>query len=201
VPDLKQVLLVPQQRLEPVPDWRLPTVAGPLVEVSGSQESAALTLAFGLVRDAQRRVEPVAWVTAANSSFFPPDAAQTGVDLGALVVIRIGDPQSLGRAADRLARSGAFGLVVVDLGRADLAIPLQARLAGLAQKHFAAVVCLTEKASEAPSLGSMVSLRLQGWRQIVTPGRFRCEGRVLKDKRRGPTWAHVEECVGPDGLY
>lgn len=171
------------------------------MEVSGSEESAGLTLAFGLVRDAQRRVEPVAWVTAADSSFFPPDVVQTGVDLGALVVVRIGDPQSLGRAADRLARSGAFGLVVLDLGRADLPVPLQARLAGLAQKHFAALVCLTERNNDAPSLGSLVSLRVQSRRRSIGRGRFRCEVQVVKDKRRGPTWTHVEECRGPDGLY
>ncbi|MDR5683723.1 MAG: recombinase A [Armatimonadota bacterium] len=176
-------------------------MAGRLVEVSGAGEGIGLTLAFGLAWDAQRRIEPVAWVTTADNSFFPPDAAQTGVDLQSLVVVRLCDPRSVGRAADRLVRSGAFGLVVLDLGRADLPVPLQARLAGLAHRHLSAVVCLTEKSGEAPSLGPLISLRVQGRRQIVAPGRFRCEARVVKDKRRGPTWEHVEDYVGPDGLY
>ena len=31
--------------------------------------------------------------------------------------------------------------------------------------------------------------------------RFRCEARILKDKRSGPGWSHVEFFHGPDGLH
>ena len=31
-------------------------------------------------------------------------------------------------------------------------------------------------------------------------GAFTCTARVLKDKRGGPGWQHVEVCRGPDGL-
>jgi recombination protein RecA len=167
------------------------------VEISGA---ARLTVAFGLTLEAQRQGEPVAWVMPKEESFYPPDAAEGGVDLDALVVVRVPDAGSVARAADRLARSGAFGLVVLDLGAADVPMPLQARLAGLAQKHHTALLCLTERERETPSLGSLVSLRVQAQRKRISQGRFECELRVLKDKRRGPTWTHTEECRGPAGL-
>ncbi|MCI0650824.1 MAG: DNA recombination/repair protein RecA [Planctomycetes bacterium] len=212
----------------------LAELAGRLVELAGEGASAALTLAMRLVREAQEQGEPVAWVTSDESSFYPPDAAESGVDLAALAVVRIraaapaGIPSAASAApaaaprffgasrttataaaaarnaslaAERLLRSGAFGLVVLDLGGdADLALSIQSRLAGLAQRHHAALVCLTEKSEGASSLGSLVSLRAQAVRQWLSRDRFRCELRVLKDKRRGPTWSHVEVCRGPFGL-
>ena len=175
-------------------------MAGRLVEISGSGATAALTLAFGLTLEAQRQGEPVAWVTPRESVFYPPDAAEGGVDLDALAVVRVPDARAVARAGDRLARSGAFGLIVLDLGPAEVPMPLQARLAGLAQKHHAALVCLTDKPPKAPSLGSLVSLRVHARRRETSGGRFACELDVFKDKRRGPTWTHAEVCRGPAGL-
>ncbi len=161
---------------------------------------AGLTLVFGLTLEAQRQGEPVAWITPREISFYPPDAAEGGVDLDALVVVRVPDARAVPRAADRLVRSGGFGLVVLDLATAEVPTPLQARLAGLVQKHHAALVCLTEKAEKAPSLGSLVSLRVHAQRKPVEEDRFACEIVALKDKRRGPTWVHTEVCRGPAGL-
>ena len=56
------------------------------MEISASTAAGRLTLAFGLVREAQEGGEPVGWVTSTESSFYPPDAAQNGIDLAALVV-------------------------------------------------------------------------------------------------------------------
>ncbi len=180
--------------------WSLAEIAGRLVEISGAGAAASLTLSFGLVLEAQQQGEPVAWITPRESSFYPPDAAEGGVDLEALTVVRVPDAKAVPRAADRLARSGGFGLVVLDLENAEVPMPLQARLAGLAQKHHAALVCLTEKAERAPSLGSLVSLRVHAQRKPVAEDRFACELAAIKDKRRGPTWVHTEVCRGPAGL-
>lgn len=181
--------------------WNLSAVAGRLSELSGLEGTAALTLAFGLVLDAQRRGEPVAWIMPGHCAFYPPDAAEGGVDLDALVIVRIPEAPAAARAADRLVRSGAFGLIVLDLGAGtDVPTPLQMRLAGLAQKHHTALLCLTEKGDEAPSLGSLVSLRVHAQRMKLAEDRFSCALTVLKDKRRGPTWTHVEACRGPAGL-
>jgi recombination protein RecA len=184
----------------------LPELAGRLSELSGLGASSVLTFAMKLVLDAQRRGEPVAWVMPTASGFFPPDAADGGVDLSALIVVRV--PSELARvrermavAAERLLRSGGFGLVVLDLGKeAELSQALQSRLLGLAQRHRAVVLCLTEKAPAAPSLGSLVSLRMQASRSWLAGDRFECTLDVIKDKERGPSWGEREVCRGPLGL-
>ncbi len=181
--------------------WSLEQVAGRLVEISGVGATAPLTLAFGLVLQAQHQNEPVAWITRDDSLFYPPDAAERGIDLDALVIVRVPDGRAAARAADRLARSGAFGMVVLDLGaKVDVPAPLQTRLAGLAHKYQTALLCLTTKGDEVPSLGPLVSLRVAARRERLADGRFACGLTVLKDKRRGPTWRHMEVCCGPAGL-
>ncbi len=163
--------------------------------------TAGLTMAFGLIAEAQLEGEPVAWITTHRSSFFPPDADAGGVDLNALAVIAVPDSHSAARVADHLTRSGGFGLVVLDLG-ADITVPmpLQSRLLGLAKKHDAAVVCITEKSSESPSLSSLISLRAETLRTKTSEGRFTCKADVIKDKKQGPGWSHVEIHSGPPGL-
>jgi len=194
-----------EPRVEEAPGrWGRAQLGGRMVEVSAMGSAAALTAAVGVVLEAQADGEPVAWIGLPGSTFYPPDLADSGVDLEALVVVRAPALAAAGRAADRLLRSGAFGLVVIDLGRdAQLPIPLQGRLVGLAQRHDAALLCLTEKPSEAASLGSMVSLRAEAMR-LRQGDRFAASYslavRALKDKRRGPGWAHDEPERGPAGL-
>jgi recombination protein RecA len=173
--------------------------------------SALLTLALRLVAETQRRGEPAAWITEEGTSFFPPDAARGGVDLAALVVVRVRERRLLPRAAGVLLRSGAFGLVVLDLNPmpgllavSGLPLAVQSRLAALARKHRAAVVCLTEKPSEAPSLGSLVAVRLEARRLRREGGRFAVTARVLKDKEHAHL-DHLDEhrfeaCRAPAGL-
>jgi recombination protein RecA len=180
--------------------WTLDEVVGRLVEISGSTASAALTIAFTLVREAQERGEPVAWVTLAESVFYPPDAARGGIDLAALVVVRLSRAESIARAGEKLLRSGGFGVVVLDLGGTDISMPLQTRLTGLAHRYHTALLCLTEKEGGMFSLGSLVSLHAHAERKRVEGNRFACALRVLKDKRRGPTWSYEELYTGPAGL-
>jgi recombination protein RecA len=188
------------QQLKSAP-WSLAQLAGRLVEISGSSDSASLTLALGLVLESQKQGEPAAWITTTATSFFPPDAAEEGIDVEALIVVRVPAVKAIPRAADRLVRSGGFGLVILDLGpNAEITTPLQARLAGLAKKHHTLVICLTEKTSQSPSLGSLVSIRVQSFREKIDDDRFRCELRVIKDKRRGTTWTYEEVVCGPPGL-
>jgi recombination protein RecA len=122
------------------------------------------------------------------------------VDLDALVVVRVSEVLAVPRAGEKLLRSGAFGLVVLDVSDADIPMPLQARLAGLARQHHTALICLTEKENRELSLSSLVSLRVHAERAQTLEGAFACTVKALKDKRRGPTWAHVEVCRGPAGL-
>jgi recombination protein RecA len=221
----------------PPPRWGLGELTGRLVELSAGGASATLTVATGLVLEAQRAGEPVAWIAPGDDgTFYPPDLAESGVDLGALVVIRAPScqPRAMLTAADRLLRSGAFGLVLLDLARAEriavrwggraeqtqrpagtrgpatseatpraLSLPAQTRLAGLAQRHDAVLICLTTRPDpdSSGSLGSLVSLHATATRVEAASGRFCCEVRVVKDKRRGPGWIHRQEGYrGPPGL-
>lgn len=193
--------------VEPTPSttgWTLATFAGRMVEFSAGRSGGALTLALGLLREAQLSGEPTAWIARPEGSFFPPDAVVAGVDLAALPVIEPRKPLDALKAADRLLRSGAFGLIAVDLSPGiQVPIAVQTRLAGLAKKHGTALICLTEKETTQPSLGSLVSLRAQIGRQEVqhrADPLWRYQVRVIKDKQRGPGWEHVESFGGPPGL-
>jgi recombination protein RecA len=193
--------------------WGLDALRGRLVELSARGAAATLTAAVELVVEAQQMAEPVAWVTLGNATFFPPDAAASGVDLAALAVVRVHDATAAARAAERLLRSGGFGLVVIDFGGGSFAqqgveVPIahQGRLITLAQAHDAAVVCITEKPGEAPSLGSLVSLRAEAVRLHAPEDKSGSERgyhvtlRALKDKRRGPGWTRTTKLRGPPGL-
>jgi len=197
------MILSPAQKFRPVipsTPWTFDEVAGRLVEISSSTAAAALTLTFTLIHEAQERGEPVGWVTLADSFFYPPDAARGGADLAALVVVRLTHAESIARAGEKLLRSGGFGVVVLDLGAADVPMALQTRLTGLAHRHHTALICLTEKDSGAFSLGSLVSLRAHAEKKRIEDNRFACALRVLKDKKRGPTWHYEELYTGPAGL-
>jgi recombination protein RecA len=144
---------------------------------------------------------PAVWISATTDTFFPPDMAANGVDLSSLPVVRVPDSRSAARAADWLLRTGAFGLLVVDLHTdCQLAAAQQARLAQLAHRHGSAVLFLTAKSADAPSLGSLISLYGRIRRKRVDSGCFRFSLHIIKDKRRAPIWEHVEQHDGPPGL-
>ena len=199
---VEHALPVPSPRpVAPPPSWSLPALAGRLAELSAEPSGAPLTFAVRLVLDAQRRGEPAAWVAPRSRAFFPPDVAAAGIDLAALPVVWAGHALEGARAADLLIRSGGFGLVVLDLGPGT-ELPLHAvtRLSGLALRHAAAVVVLTEKKEERPSLGSLVTLRVHSPRVVREGDRYRCTLHVLKDKRGHRLGEVSEVCRGPDGL-
>lgn len=192
---------------------RFAALRGRLVELSGSGASAVLSVSVALVRQAQLAHEPAAWITFAAASFYPPDVAASGVDLAALAVVRVHEVNEAARAAEQLLRSGAFGLVVIDLSaparalgpgapgaeRRPLATAALGRFVALAQQHHSAVVCLTEKKREHESLGSLVSLRVEAVRERQGTELF-ISVRALKDKRHGPTWHERWPAHPPDGL-
>lgn len=199
-------LIQPEPREEQRPTFAPATLAGRLVEISAQGGAAPLTQALGLVLAVQCQNEPVAWLTAQDNAFFPPDAAAGGVDLNALAVIRLPGMADMGRAADKLLRSGAFALVVLDMtslpetaAPQSLATPLTARLSGLARKHHSTLLLLTNSARDASFLGSFTSLRAQSLRRRES-GAFACELQVKKDRRFGPGWSALEMCDGCAGL-
>lgn len=95
--------------------WTLKSLAGRMIEISGVQAAATLTAAASLVLQAQLVSEPSIWIAVGGTSFYPPDLAESGIDLDALPVVRVSTPTQGARAADCLLRSGGAAIVVLDL--------------------------------------------------------------------------------------
>ena len=193
--------------------WSHGALSGYLTELVGGARSANVSLAARLILEAQRAGELVAWIATREDVFFPPDFAAAGIDLSALPVIRAAEPaaaeraaglRSAGaaiRAAERLLRSGAFGLLIIDLAHA-LSLPVagQGRLLRLAERHDAQVLILRRQREDGVYSGSLVTVRAQSVRERVGSGRFRCTIRNTKDKREGPGWTTSGEFDGPPGV-
>lgn len=187
----------------PLPDRRTPfgyaAIVGRLVELSGGGGAASLGLACSLLREAQIAGEPAVWVGSGDTVFFPPDVAANGVDLGSLAVVRASGIRDALRATHHLLHSGAFGMVILDIREERVPQGILGRFARLAEKNGTALLCMTECA-EGRGLGSLVSIRVQTRLRRLSPGRFQCELRVVKDKRLGPGLRAMEVYRAPPGL-
>lgn len=201
-PSLQSLSQLPQPLLANQPEWNLQEVSGRLVEISEPQPIAALSFAFLLVREVQAIGECAAWIGTADSIFYPPDAEKNGIDLDNLPVLRMIDKHHIGRGVEMLLRSGAFRLVMLDLG-GDHTLPAArlSQLNALVRKHNACALFLTQKQLTEPSLGSLVSLRAHTRRKRVRDSEFLCEIRILRDKRRGSEWCWSTYLAGVDGYY
>mgnify|MGYP002777346437 CR=1 FL=1 len=190
-------------RASSAPCWGWREVAGRLCELAGGPASANLSCAASLALDAQLRGENVAWLQTRDSSFLPQDLHACGIDLDALVVVRVPRSTDLGLAAEWIARSGAFGLVVLDLTNvARTTMAMQARLLALAKKHDLALVCLTEKSPQHASLSSLVSLRVDTTVRRPAPARSTPQfSRAALRESGDPAAARfVQERVAPANL-
>lgn len=184
---------------------------GLMCELSGQGRGAApSSVAARLVVQAQAEGEPVAWVAPREgTTVYPPDLAAVGVDLQSLVFVRVPGEQKAGahkvghglvRACEVLLRSGAFGLVVLDLSEGVPARPLvwQARLNGLVRLHEARLAMITGSEQGQASLGPLVSLRVEG--QLERSGeRALLAHRVLKSKLGGQVALSPEVRCVPEG--
>jgi recombination protein RecA len=203
------------------PAFSLAALSGRLSELSGAGATCPTSFAFLLVREAQQKGGLAAWVIvrpqisarggarAEPSPFLAEDLLELGLDLSALPLVLARDLGEAGRAATHLLRSGAFALIVLDtleLDEVELPLPLMSRLHGLAQRHRAALVALTTRPADAPSLGSLVAYRAHISRERARShhedGRVRFSARLTvdKDKRHGPGLVVRRTFAGPPGL-
>jgi len=159
-----------------------------LIEISGEHASARTTAAVSCVVEAQAQAELVAWVQPKDGALFPPDLDVAGVDLDSFVVIHVphrAGPFALVRATEWLARSGAFGLMVIDLTDAlppGSSINWQGRLRARLRQYDGRIVLLTSNAHEDPSSGPLVGLRVEARRGPLHADRFEVHTHILKNK-------------------
>jgi recombination protein RecA len=175
---------------------------GRLIEIASHPSGAQMTTAVACLCEAQAQGEPAAWVQPAGGSLYPPDLADNGVDLDALIVVNVparAGAHGLAKAAEVLLRSGGFGMVVVDMLAVRTAsdVAWQGRLLGLAREHHSWLLLLSDGAQRAGSLGPLISICVQPQRRRVQRGRFAIDACIRKDKsgslstpaeelRRGP---------------
>lgn len=177
-----------------------------LVEVSGRHACARTTTAVSCVVRAQAHAELVAWVQPRDGALFPPDLAAAGVDLDSLIAIHVprhGGPFALVRAAEWLARSGAFGLTVIDLSDArppGSSANWQGRLQALLRQHDGRILLLTSSTREESSSGPLVGLRVEAQRGPLESDCFEVQTRILKDKVGISTELSSIRPVAPAGL-
>jgi hypothetical protein len=156
------------------------------------------------VTEAQTRGELVSWVQPEDGALFPPDLDEAGVDLDSLITIHVPrHPFALVRAAEWLARSGAFGLTVIDLTDAlpaGSSVNWQGRLQGLLRQYDGRILLLTSNAYEDPSSGPLVGLRVESRRGPLQADRFEVHTLVLKDKVGLDTKLSSTKSIAPAGL-
>lgn len=200
--------------LDPLPVRLQP---GRIVELSGAIGggfgTTRTTTTVSILRHAQAEGETTAWVMAQDAPLYPPDLQEAGIDLDALVVVHVpvaALPYGPCRAAELLLRSGAFGLLVIDLS--GLALPsatLSAwlgRMLGLARQHESRVVLLTEKPITADSLGTLVGVRIESHlhraqtHDIPLVPLFTVEHQVIKNKSGAPFDVAHDVHRAPDGV-
>ena len=196
---------------EPIFDHHAPTLAdalpaGRLVELSGTGAVARTSVAVALLLEAQKRGESCAWIQFADGGLYVPDLTSSSVDLDSLIVLQIprrAGTHALLRSAELLLRSGAFGMVVIDLeDQRPTGSPSawQGRLLGLARQHDSRVLFLSRNGRERGSLGPLIGLRVEARRHRLARGRFSLEGEVLKNKSGAPFAFPTLSMRGPWGL-
>ncbi len=184
--------------------WNVASLAGLLVEIVDTSPSSVLTAAVELVHEAQEIGEPCVWVTTVESAFYAPDLARSGVDLEALLVVRVPDLSAVARSAEYLVRSGGVGVLIADFtssSAGEIDRRFAPRIVPLARTHGTAVICLTPE----NRLGSLVTVRAEAVRERnrgdSVEGTFCSVVRITKDRRYGAGEEFRRMRYGPDGVY
>lgn len=183
---------------------------GRLIELAGGPTSASMTTAVQALLACQREGDPVAWIQPAGGDLYPPDLADAGIDLRALLVVHVPLAERRGaaragvsKAAELILRTGAFGGVVIDMSRGPRprGDAWLGRLASLSREHDARCVFLGPPSRGHGSLGPLVSIHLSPERERVRPFRYVLRASVLKDKSgHGPTLLGPRLYAGPEGM-
>ena len=161
--------------------------------------ASALSWTFDLILEAQQAQEPIAWIAACDSFFYPPDVAANGVDVATIAVVRLSNGRDAARCSEKLIASGGFGLVVVDLGNQFWLKPaLQSRLSHACREQSATVLLLGELSGDSGTNGLRSDIRATATRTI-DGGDIVSHLNIKKDTRGCP-WHLKEHRLGTPGM-
>jgi hypothetical protein len=184
--------------------FNLKGLTGKVVEFSGWNQSACLSLTIPLILECQRGVKECAWILPESirgeSLFFPPDFLRAGIDCGRIPIIRSHNAVDSFGIAEKLVRSGGFALVVLDLtaGKAvrDSTV---GRLNSIVQRYQCLVLCLTRNPPGAPSMDPMIFIHVHVEAQLHK-GQFQVTAVVQKDKTQAPGYRMKWNYEAPTGM-
>src|SRR5688572_15791102 len=129
---------------------------GRVVEVAGPWSSGKTALLFGAMAELTRARRLCAYIDG-RGELYPPSAAALGVELECLLVVRP-PPKGSPRAAEIVARSGAFPLIVLDLPDGErVDDSASGRLRAAAAGGGSTVVALASR----PGLVAQASVKLE----------------------------------------
>jgi recombination protein RecA len=176
---------------EPKRSFDLTGLAGKVVEFSGWNQSACLSLTIPLILECQSGNKECAWILPSSehggSLFFPPDFAEAGIACSRIPIVRSKNAQDSFAIAEKLVRSGGFGLVVLDLteGKRVRASTI-GRINSMTQRFKTLALCLTRNPPGHPSLDPMISIHIH-ISVFAAPGRnCTVKATVQKDKTQAP---------------
>lgn len=188
---------------------------GQLIEICGRSSSGKSSLAMALCMGVMEAGQTAAWIDV-SGQLCPLAAVEAGLPVDRFLVVKLGTMRSVMRAARiLLGSSGAVGMLVVEIppGLKRSQLPRERELVGLqrlAERSGTAVVLVSERGADEPSLGAIVTMRLYAERiaeptgngpaavRSMSGGRMRLG--VLRNKR-GPSGRSDEDVIdGPDRL-
>jgi len=182
--------------------WSWRALRGRIAHTWGQATSARATIAAPLMLHAQHHGALVAWVTSTRAIPYAPDLEAMGLDLDAIILVRLRSDEDALIAAERLMRSGAIGVMVVEVAQCSARTwgrrqPRIRRLQGLAEHHGA---CVIIGARRRIALGPLVAVEARVTRARTTAG-VCLELEFIKDKRAARAARLVQEVVDdPLGL-
>lgn len=182
-------------------------LSGQVVEFSGWENPAGMSLAASLLRECQEQGGIGAWISSRGDDggtlFFPPDFESGGVDCSSLPVLWAASAPDAFSIAEKLMRSRGFGMLVLDLTGIRRPRPSGGlgRLYRAARDSQCLALCLTRRRPGDASLDPMVFVHAQAaFLAAEEGGTCDVSLTVQKDKHHAPGRTLRRRYGSPAGL-
>ena len=171
--------------------FNLPGLSGMVVEFSGWNQSACISLSIPLIQECQLAGKICAWIVPCSveraSLFFPPDFAESGINCSEIPILWCKNAMDGFGIAEKLLRSGGFGMLVLDLTESRrIRSNTMGRIHNMAQRFGSLVLCLTRKPQGEPSLDPMIFVHVHVEARKKNTDVYEVMATIQKDKAQAP---------------